>query len=304
MKIKEFPNTKEDPDFIRKNPKARAKDINDAFADKEVKVIIASIGGEDSIRILPFLNTEIIKNNPKIIMGYSDTTTILAYLNKLGIVTFNGPAIMAGFAEQGKLKEEFVNHIKSFFYEDYSIYEYKEYSEWTEQRLEWSDKENLKKTRDFIKNDGWRFLQGEKKKMIGELYGGCIEVLEFLKSTDFWPSKNFWNEKILFFETSEEKPTVNHVKWMLRNYGMQGVFEKISGLLFGRARQYTDSEKKDLDKMIVDIVANEFNRNDLPIISNMDFGHTDPQLVMPLGVKAEIDCENKSFKLVESPFSK
>ena len=109
------------------------------------------------------------------------------------------------------------------------------------------------------------------KRVRGDLFGGCIEVLEFLKATDFWPPKNFWNGKILFLETSEEKPPINNVKRMLRNYGVQGVFEKISAILFGRARDYTDEEKDQLDKMIVRVVAREFGQKDLMIVSNIDF---------------------------------
>jgi len=123
-----------------------------------------------------------------------------------------------------------------------------------------------------------------------------------MKSTDFWPDKDFWEGKILFFETSENKPSPEQVKWMLRNYGVQGVFEKISALLFGRPRDYSNEEKKELDENIVKVVKTEFKNKNLPIITNMDFGHTDPQWILPLGIKAEIDCNKKEFKLIEKIF--
>ena len=69
--------------------------------------------------------------------------------------------------------------------------------------------------------------------------------------------------------------------------------------MIGRARDYNDEEKEKLDQNIVAVVSDEFRRPDLPIVTNMDFGHTDPQLIIPLGVNAEIDCEAKRFRLVE-----
>jgi muramoyltetrapeptide carboxypeptidase LdcA involved in peptidoglycan recycling len=89
---------------------------------------------------------------------------------------------------------------------------------------------------------------------------------------------------------------------MLRNYGVQGIFDKIAALLIGRPRDYSDKEKKELDENIIKIVKTEFKNNDLPIITNMDFGHTDPQWILPLGIKAEIDCHKKEFKLIEKIF--
>ncbi|MBI4918636.1 LD-carboxypeptidase, partial [archaeon] len=117
LRVKEYPTARADAEFLKSNPKARAEDINKAFADKEVKAIFATIGGDDSVRILPFLNKKIIKSNPKILMGYSDTTTLLTYLNQLGIVTFNGPAIMSGFFQWDKFPEKFRKHVKEILFE-------------------------------------------------------------------------------------------------------------------------------------------------------------------------------------------
>ena len=74
----------------------------------------------------------------------------------------------------------------------------------------------------------------------------------------------------------------------------------VVALLIGRAHGYTDSEKAELDQMIVKTVVQQFGASALPIISNMDFGHTDPQWLLPLGVRAEINCEQKTFQLLEA----
>ena len=126
--------------------------------------------------------------------------------------------------------------------------------------------------------------------------------MEFMKGVPFWPKGDFWKNKILFFETSEEKPKVQHVEYWLRNYGMQGILNKINGIVFGRARDYSEKEKKELEDVILKILK-EFNIENLNVITNVDFGHTDPQIILPLGIKAEINPQKKTFKLIESVWS-
>lgn len=301
LKVKEYPSARKEADYLYNNPEFRAKDINGAFADKEVKAIFISIGGDDSVRIMPFINTDVIWKNPKIIIGYSDTTTLLTYFNQLGLVTLHGPVIMAGFSQWDALGEKFQEHIKTILFENPENYEYKSYDSYTQGYSDWANKSNVGKVKSMSKNKGWDILQGNEK-IQGELFGGCIEVLEFMKSTKFWPNDDFWNGKILFLETSEDKPTPDQVKWILRNYGMQGILNKISALLIGRPRDYSEEEKKSLNQNILGVVNTEFKNSNLPIITNMDFGHTDPQWILPLGIKAEIDCHTKKFKLIEKIF--
>lgn len=299
LKIREFPTARMKADKLHSNPKTRADDINAAFADKDVKAILASIGGDDSARILRYLDLKTIRKNPKIIMGYSDTSTLLTYLNKLGLVTFNGPAIMAGFSQMNNYPD-YINHVKDMLFGSNETYLYKEYKNWSNKYPNWSKSKNVGKVSKKIKNDGWHWIQG-KGIAKGRLWGGCIEVIEMMKGTDFYPNKEFWNGKILFFETSEEKPSPDYVKYALRNYGLQGVFDKISGILLGRARDYTNEEKKKLEDNVISVVSGEFGRPELPIVANMDFGHTEPQIILPLGTLAEINCKNKRFMLLESP---
>lgn len=299
LKIKEFPTARMDADFLRANPQVRARDINDAFGDSEVKAIFCSIGGDDSVRILPFLNKKVIGDNPKILMGYSDATTLHVFTNLQGLVSFHGPSIMAGFSQMESLPESFKSHVRGILFDPKESYEYLPYGKYCDGYLDWSNKENLGKTKAIKTDDGWHWLQGVTRVQ-GELFGGCMEVLEMMKATEFWPAKDFWKGKIFFLETSEEKPTIHHIDHELRNYGMMGVFDQISGFIFSRARDYSDAEKIALEEKIVSIVAKEFGRPDLPIVANFDVGHADPQLVLPLGIQAEIDPQKKSVRLIES----
>lgn len=299
LHIVEFPTARTPNDILAKNPEMRAKDINDAFADQRIKAIFASIGGDDSMRILPFLNRALIAGNPKILMGYSDTTTLHTYLNLLGNVSLHGPAIMAGFSQINNMDTAFRHHVREFLFEPRPSYDYPVYDHYTDGYPDWSDPQNTGRCNTPLRNSGPRVLQGQGVAE-GILCGGCIEVLEFLKATPYWPSADFWQGKILFFETSEDAPPVHNVKWMLRNYGLQGIFGKISALMFGRAARYSDAQKEELDRMIKDVVADEFKSPDLPIVTNMDFGHTDPQIILPVGIRAKLDTATGRLSLAES----
>jgi muramoyltetrapeptide carboxypeptidase LdcA involved in peptidoglycan recycling len=297
FKIQEYPTTKANHDFLSNHPELRAKDINDAFADTRIQAIIASIGWDDSVRILPFLNTEIIRNNPKIFMGYSDTTILLAFLNQLGLVTFHGPAVMSGFSQMNSLGEDYIQHLKDILFTGGNTYQYRPYWYYHEGYPDWSNAANIWKVNNRVHQSDWKWLQGEWIVQ-GNLFGWCLEVLEFMKATDFWPNKNFWKNKVLFFETSEEKPSINQVRYILRNYWMQWVFGKISGLIFGRARDYSQEEKVLLDTMIQDVISREFWQLTLPILTHVDFWHTDPQIILPLWALIELDYHKKSLSLI------
>jgi muramoyltetrapeptide carboxypeptidase LdcA involved in peptidoglycan recycling len=86
---------------------------------------------------------------------------------------------------------------------------------------------------------------------------------------------------------------------MLRAFGVQGIFDRVAGVLVGRARDHSAAERATLEATIQAVVADEFGRPDLPIVANLDFGHTDPQWVLPLGVRAELDVDARTLRLVE-----
>ena len=298
VKIREYQTTRMPATELHESPRRRAEDLNAAFADLQIKAIISSIGGDDSVRLLPYLDTATIAANPKILMGFSDTTILLTYANQQGLVTFNGPSIMAGFAQLKTLPSSFAEHVRQMLTVPQEEHAYAPYAERVTDFQDWGTPGYTGEV-NLAPNAGWRWLQGEGVAR-GRLFGGCIEVLEFLKGTAWLPAIDFWTGKILFLETSEEKPTPDQVKYMLRNYGMQGIFERLAGLVFARPQHYSPEEREALHKVIVGVVAGEFGRPDLPIVAEMDFGHEGPQSILPLGVAAEIDCARRTFRLAEA----
>lgn len=301
-KIKKYPTCQKDADFIYKNPEFRANDINIAFADKEVKAIITNIGGDDSIRILKYLNKEIILNNPKIFMWYSDITTINIFLNQLWIVSFNWPQIMAWISQFEDSWEDFQKWFSEFF-ENLKNYEYKPFPFYSNWYLPWWDIENTWKLKEKIPNEWWNILQWNWK-FSWKLIGWCFQVLEFMKWTEYFPKTEFFKNKIFFMEIAEDDwVKLNNIKYALRNYCVSWIFQNISWLLIWRARDYSPEDKEKLNQIILDVLVWEFWLKNLPIITNLDFWHTDPQWILPLWIEAEFDIKNRKFYLKEKCFS-
>lgn len=145
-------------------------------------------------------------------------------------------------------------------------------------------------------NTGYELLQGSGIVQ-GRLIGGCIEVLEFAKGTVLWPEKKYWDNSILFFETSEDKPDPTYIRYWLRNYAAQGILQNINGIIFGKPK---DEKYYEEYKQEIVTVMKEYGLEDLPILYNLNFGHTEPKFILPYGAMAEIDCERKTFSILES----
>lgn len=296
----EAPNSMISAEENANNPQKRAEDINWAVKNKEIKAIIPVIGGDDAVRLLPFLDYAAIRENPKIMLGYSDTTVLhLAFLHA-GVRSVYGPAVMAGgFAENGGMFDYFINSVrKTLFSSDVIGKIEPNMNGWTDEELSWKNPKNQFIRRKLKKSTGNRVLQGIGK-VRGHLFGGCIEVLEMLKGTPVWPNEEFFDKTILFFEPSEEAPSADYVVRVLRNYAATGILQKASGIIVGRGSHLPENEQNRYDEVFMQVVQKECGLN-TPIISQMDFGHTDPMFLPPYGAQAEIDASQGSFTILES----
>ncbi|MBI9044134.1 MAG: LD-carboxypeptidase [Anaerolineaceae bacterium] len=277
--------------FISDSPENRAADIHSMFLNSQVKAIIASIGGNHSNHLLPLLDFDLIKANPKIFIGFSDITVLnVAIWQKTGMITFNGPALLTDFAEYPEMPvytQEYFLKTVSNTNPPGSI---KPSTWWTEEFLDWEKKLDLTRPRESIPSSGWVWLKPGKTS--GQLVGGCLGSMQHLRGTPYWPDLN---DKILFLETSEEKPGPATVDATLMDYQNMGVFDQISGLILGRPMYYSPEEKKEL----LDILINRTLKFDFPIIADMDFGHTSPQFTLPIGCQASIDSAKKEFCILE-----
>jgi muramoyltetrapeptide carboxypeptidase LdcA involved in peptidoglycan recycling len=299
--VVETPHALRSASWLEENPQARAEDLMEAFRDPSIKAIISTIGGDDSIRLLPYLDMEVIRSNPKVVMGYSDTTITHVACFAAGLVSFYGPSIMAGFGENGGLLPYMVDSVRRMLFSAEPPGAVEPNLEgWTAEFLDWAEPENQSRRRKLNPSGRWNYLQGEGTRR-GHLIGGCLEVLDWLRGTTIWPGAEVWQDAILFLETSEEAPSPLVVLRVLRAFAALGVLKRLSGILFGRPGGEVPPERFGAyDEVILQVVAEEEGLTELPIVTGMDFGHTDPMFVLPYGVQAEIDCDQQGFAIVEA----
>lgn len=410
VRVVETRHALREPEWIARNPRARADDLMEAFADASIDGIIATIGGDDAIRVVPFVDLSVIRAHPKVFLGYSDTTVAHLLCLKAGLVSFYGPSFMAGFAENGGLFPYMEDSVRRTLFSTAPVGVIEPNRDgWTVERLEWADPANQSRRRtlqpstdsaarlivdgsvsagangpDDVRGasssgiggtnadalmtvptsgpasesalgphgvsgvsssgiagtgadalmtvptsgsasgsaDGspgarrtlagerdaaagsasrgtWRFLQGSGVAE-GRLIGGCLDVLWWVRGSSLWPDAAVFDGAILFLETSEEAPPPLAVARELRTLAAMGLLSRLSGLIFGRPGGGVPiAAFDDYDQAILQVVAGEQGLTDLPIITRMDFGHTDPMCVLPYGVTARIDCERRQFAIIE-----
>ncbi len=291
-----MPNALKGSKFIYEHPEARAKDLMDAFSDESIKAIICSIGGDDSVRMLPYINYEIIKNNPKIFMGYSDTTVSHFIMNKVELVSFYGASIMTDFAEYVKMFDYTKNAVENILFKDSKGYEIKSSDTWSNDFVPWKE-ENQNIEKKLIKEEHHYEVISGSGVIKGKLMGGCIDVFPMILETEIWPKKDEWKNKIMLVETSEEKMSPEYLLFFLRNLGAQGILNVIKGIIVGKPQDevYYEEYKEMYLK-----VLKEFNVENLPILYNVNIGHAYPNGVLPLGIEYLIDLDKKQIVLLES----
>jgi muramoyltetrapeptide carboxypeptidase len=278
--------------YISDTAENRVQDIHDLFADPEVKMILAAIGGDHACHLLPLLDFDLIRQNPKIVMGYSDMTVLnVAIWQQTRLVTFNGPALITDFAEFPQMFDYTERYFLKAVAQVEAIGIIESSTWWTEEFLDWETKQDLERPRRQLEATGWNWLKpgyGE-----GPLIGGCLESLQHLRGTPYWPD---WEGAVLFFETSEERPGPETVDGILMDYENMGVLEKLAGMIVGRPMLYTEKEKQRLREIILE----RTEKYHFPIICDMDFGHTSPQFTLPIGCRASIDSRQASFRIEEA----
>ncbi len=269
--------------FTAGSAKDRAKDIMDMFTDKRVKIIIATIGGYNTNDLLEHLDYELIaKNNDKIFVGYSDSTILLHALNvRSGVRTVMGPMILPQFAEFPKMQQfsydsflEVINNLGTG-----KIYQVPFSDEYTEEMLAW-DTDDIR-AREMVKNENWQVIS--PGKATGRLIPANLNTLNELVGTAYMPKLD---GSILFLEDdSDEEPAT--IQRMLIHFKQAGLVDNIKGIVFGRFQQKSEIGVDNLKL----ILKNVFEEYTFPVIFNLDFGHTDPILSLPVGNIVNIDTD-------------
>ncbi|MHA3839375.1 S66 family peptidase [Mycoplasma sp. HF14] len=286
--------------YLDQNPEARAKDLIQAFQDKDVDLILCAIGGNDTYRLIPYLMENNVLANSlsnKLFLGFSDTTVNHFLLYKLGLKTFYGQAFLTDICE---LDTDMLPYSEKYFKELIStgkIKNIKPSDIWYDERTDFSPKALNTSRISHKDTHGFELLQGNEK-FKGEILGGCIESIysNFLDKTspayeisskyNVFPSKEAWKNKILLLESAETKSSPEHYATMLQAIKDYGIFDEISGILVGKPQNEAYyNEYKELLKEIVP--------SSVPVLYNVNIGHALPKCIIPLGIEAEVDAKRQ-----------
>jgi len=295
----EYPTTRE-----WSSPQARARDVNHAFADPEIKAILTSIGGDDQIKVLRHLDPEVIAANPKPFFGLSDNTNLHNYLWNLDVVSYYGGTVMTMLGRPGRINPHSDEAFRKAFFE-LGWYDLRPADAFTDMNKDWAQPGALDDEPEMMPGTGWQW-RGSKRPVEGRLWGGCLEIVDFnLRVGTYLSDDTAYDGCVLYLETSEELPTAQYVGEVLMCMGERGLLERFGGLLMGRPKGWELStpntpaqrqEYVDAQREAVTGAFDDYNP-DIPLVFDVDLGHTDPQLVIPHGGDARIDPAGGSIRV-------
>lgn len=278
-------------DFYRSGSiQERANEFNQLLYNKEVKILMAAIGGNNTNSILPYIDYEYLKKHPKIIVGYSDTTALLlAIYAKTGLITFYGPALASSFGELPPFVDMTFDSFQEVLCHDLSFpYTYQMPSVWTDEFIDWSKQDRAKEERE---NNWVCVIPGICK---GRLIGGNLNTMEGFFGTEYMPEIR--KGDILFIEDSlKDACTIERTFSMLK---LAGVFDKISGIILGKHEKFDDNGT---GKKPYEILLEVLNGCQIPFLAEFDCCHTHPMFTLPIGCQVELNATDKSVKLLELP---
>ncbi|MDP1884569.1 MAG: LD-carboxypeptidase [Candidatus Moranbacteria bacterium] len=279
-----YAKNSEEIDLFRSSSiESRVADLHEAFSDKNVKGILTVIGGFNVNQILKYLDYDLIKNNPKIICGFSDITALSnAIYAKTGLITYSGPH----FSTFGMIKG--IGYTSAYFEKclmQESPFEIIPSDEWSDDAW-YLNQEN----REFIKNEGFQVINAGEAA--GVIIGGNLGTLNLLQGTEFMPSLR---DAILFLEDDDMNGKMFPVSFDrdLQSLIHQPDFKNVRGIIIGRFQKGADMTK---DKLI-NIIKSKKELSGIPIIAGVDFGHTTPQITFPIGGTVKLTAKDEGIKL-------
>ena len=274
----------------------RAADLMDAFADPGIAAVLATIGGDDELTVLPHLDAALVAANPKPFVGYSDNTNLLNWLWNLGIVGYHGGSTMVHLGRGGGPHPVSIGSLRSALFTTDEV-EITAVARFSEDEVAWDRPEALTTPPPARPAGGWTW-HGDDRVVEGPTWGGNLEILHWNLAAGRWirPAADYAG-CILLIETSEEMPSANEVGRMLRNMGERGMLEQFPAVVVGRPKASTrlaprsDEERAAFVGEQRDAVLAVLDRYrpDALTVFGVDIGHTDPQWVVPYGGRMRVD---------------
>ncbi|GGR81709.1 MULTISPECIES: S66 family peptidase [Streptomyces] len=289
----EYPTTR----TMGAGPRERAADIHAAFADPTVKAVMAAIGGDDQITVLPHLDRELIRAHPKPFFGFSDNTNLLVFLRNVGIVGYHGACVMTELGRPYALHPVTADSVRAALFTS-GPYELRPAGRYRDTDRDWADPATFDAEPDSQPAGGWIWHRPERL-VEGRAWGGNLEILSWLLMADREIERDpaAYDGGVLFLETSEELPSAAEVFRILRNMGERGLLERFPALLMARAKAWSFERPNDADakrryateQRAAVLRALEVYAPHTMAVFDVDFGHTDPQLVIPYGGQVRVD---------------
>ena len=307
LNVRFMPHAMKGIDYVKAHPEKRAEDLLAAFRDPDVDMILCTIGGDDTYRLLPMLfdHGELADAvTDKVFLGFSDTTINHLMLHKVGLRTFYGQAFLPDLCELGP---EMLPYTRAYFEElinTGTIREIKPSALWYAEREEFS-LSLVGQALPARPNQGFKLLQGAQV-FSGKILGGCIDSIfdmfdgeryadmpELCQKYHLFPDAEDWKGRILLLETSEEKPSPEKYRLALQYLRDAGIFSAVSGVLAGKPMDETyAAEYKEL---LTEVIAQPH----LPVVFNLNIGHAMPRCIMPFGREAVVDVNQQVIRFTE-----
>ncbi|KAH8693847.1 LD-carboxypeptidase [Talaromyces proteolyticus] len=296
---------------IAESIRVRVEELLAAFKDPEVSAIITTIGGAHANELLPFLDYDVIKSNPKIFLGYSDITFLhYAIQSQTGLRTFYGPSILSDFADLPSPISLTVDHFLHVLTGSGGgpVGPIPRSTQFADDLPDFLIAEpDSKKPRALNTSPTWRWLG--KGRASGRLYGGTIVCVTRLLAGPYAPS---WKDKIVFLESAMGDDvtipySVDEYRNNLVDLALAGVFNDINGLVIGRGYKYTAEMQEELANVILEVFdvivpkvrGGGSSSDHIPILFNVDVGHTSPLVTLPFDALARLDSEADEFTILE-----
>ncbi|MDT4997417.1 MAG: hypothetical protein QOD45_1485 [Pseudonocardiales bacterium] len=294
--VVEYPTTRR-----AASPVDRAADLTAAFADRSIRAVMATIGGEDQLTVLPYLDPGVVCADPKPFLGFSDNTTLLNWLWNLGIAGYHGGSTMVHLARPGgphpisylSLRDALFASVERPLAEP---------AEFSEDEVDWADP-SPDTVAPVQPASGWTWHQ-PAMSVTAPTWGGNLEILHWLLAANRWirPVEDYAG-CVLLLETSEELPPAVEVYRILRNAGERGLLVQFPTVLvarakaafFGRPPSPEDRRTYRADQRAAVLRAFAEYQPDAMIVFDVDFGHTDPQYVLPYGGLVTVDGPNRTI---------
>lgn len=288
----EYPTTRQ----LNAPAEARADDLNAAFADPEIRAVLATIGGEDQITVIPYLDPTLVRRDPKPFLGYSDNTNLLNWLWTHGVPGFYGGSTQVHLGPGPAVDAVHQQSLRAALLTGERL-ELTEPGESEDIGHPWTDPRALTEYGDREPTEPWTWA-GPARSVTGRTWGGCIEVIQWILTAGRFPADpSVLDGGVLLLETSEELIPAREFAWILRSLGERGLLAAVDAVVVARppTSDFTVQPpaaerrtKREEQRDAATAVTARYNP-DAVVVVGPPFGHTRPQWIVPYGGTMTVD---------------